>query len=447
MGKQRQRRAIGIIRVSEQGGRDDDSFMSPDDQRGKIEAYCQGEDWRLLDVLAEIDVSGAAPLARRKGLRSAVEAVEAGQADVIVVAYFDRLVRSIKVQTEVVERVEAAGGDVLTMDFGQLTNGNAAQRLTSNFMGAVAQYYRESGREKSMAGQELALKKGHLIGILIPGLRRDGAGQAELDPITAPVVAEAFRLRADGATVAVVRAHLAANGIDHGHPGVGKLLRNRQAVGEYRFGDFTASIPALIDRATFDRVQRMSVPAGRRAKSERLLARLGILRCGTCGSRMVLGTQTHNGRSYHFYRCGAVRADCAARPAIAAEIAERAVVAEVKRLLAGITETASAENSVREAAAALDHAQAILDAAYRGFDTTEPAALERLRELRDARDAARDLHEQLADRSSAMTIAVGVGDWDDLSRDARRKLIRAVIVQVTVAPGRGADRIKIEPRS
>ncbi len=42
----------------------------------------------------------------RDGLRTAVEAVEAGKADVIVAAYFDRLVRSLRVQDELVSRVE-----------------------------------------------------------------------------------------------------------------------------------------------------------------------------------------------------------------------------------------------------------------------------------------------------------------------------------------------------
>jgi hypothetical protein len=97
-----------------------------------------------------------------------------------------------------------------------------------------------------------------------------------------------------------------------------------------------------------------------------------------------------------------------------------------------------------EAAAALDHAQVVLRA-FTGLDS-EPTAIERLRELREARDAARDLHEQLAAHSSAMSIAVDVGDWDDLSHGERRKLIRAVIVKVTVAPGRGSHRIEIEPR-
>src|SRR5687767_1088692 len=97
------RRAVGVIRVSSVGGRSGDSFVSPEDQQQRIADACDRDGLTLVDVLREMDVSGGAPLERRPGLRRAVELVEAGEADVIVVAYFDRLVRSLAVQREVVE--------------------------------------------------------------------------------------------------------------------------------------------------------------------------------------------------------------------------------------------------------------------------------------------------------------------------------------------------------
>jgi DNA invertase Pin-like site-specific DNA recombinase len=74
--------------------------------------------------------------------------IEAGQADHIVVAYFDRLVRSLKVQLEVIERVERAGGEIFALDHGKLTNGTAATRLSTNMMGAVFQYFAEVTGER-----------------------------------------------------------------------------------------------------------------------------------------------------------------------------------------------------------------------------------------------------------------------------------------------------------
>jgi DNA invertase Pin-like site-specific DNA recombinase len=52
-------------------------------------------------VLEELDVSGGAAFERRPGLSRAVQLVEADEADVLVVADFDRLVRSLSVQKEV----------------------------------------------------------------------------------------------------------------------------------------------------------------------------------------------------------------------------------------------------------------------------------------------------------------------------------------------------------
>src|SRR6185295_9457992 len=98
-------RAVGIVRVSHVGGRSGESFVSPDDQAKRIKAACRRDGLRLVDVVREMDVSGGTPLERRPGLRRAVELVEAGKVDTIVVAYMDRLVRSVAVQLEVLERV------------------------------------------------------------------------------------------------------------------------------------------------------------------------------------------------------------------------------------------------------------------------------------------------------------------------------------------------------
>jgi DNA invertase Pin-like site-specific DNA recombinase len=91
---------------------------------------------------------------------AAIEMIEAGRADQLVVAYFDRLVRSLKVQLEVIERVERAGGEIFALDHGKLTNGTAAQRLSTNMLGSVFQYFAEITGEKVTAAQALAVARG-----------------------------------------------------------------------------------------------------------------------------------------------------------------------------------------------------------------------------------------------------------------------------------------------
>src|SRR5215207_3029091 len=101
-----ERKAVGVVRVSRTKG---EGIVSPTEQRERIAAACERDGLHLLDTYDELDVSGGAPLEKRPGLSRAVALVERGQADTIVVAYFDRLVRSLAVQTEIVSRVEAAG--------------------------------------------------------------------------------------------------------------------------------------------------------------------------------------------------------------------------------------------------------------------------------------------------------------------------------------------------
>jgi site-specific DNA recombinase len=398
-----------------------------------------------------MDVSGGTPLERRPGLRRAVELVEAQKVDAIVVAYLDRLVRSVAVQLELVERVERAGGTILTLDLGALTNGNATQRLSATMLGAVNAYQRELVAERTHEAKERAVARGVAPFPKIPFWLRRGHGERlEHHPELAPIAAEAIRLRAEGATVKQVRAFLAQHGIRLSFHGIQSFLTSRLLLGELHFGKFSnlEAFPHLIDVETFNRLQRMRLPRGRRPKSERLLARLGVLRCETCGARMVVGTTRQQGKTYSFYRCSPL-GDCPRRVTVGADLVEDAVEQEVRRLLAGMKGRASAATGAKEAARELDRRQAELDFVTRTLVgsglQTEVAAIERLTDLREARDEAALRVEELATFDTFLVLEAD-RDWCLLNLDERRALIRAVLESVSVAPGRGADRLTFKPR-
>lgn len=451
-----QQTAIGIIRVSQKAGREGDSFVSPIEQRERIETSSQSKGLNLVRAVEEIDVPGSTPLAKRDGLREAVEAIEAGEAGVLVVAYFDRLVRSLRIQGEVVSRVEAVGGQVLTVDVGAISERTAAQWLSGTMLGAVNEYAARAAAERSREAQAAAIERGAVpFPNLPPGLRRIDVpkghpdhGKVEPDPATRNIAGEAFRLRAEGATIAAIREYLREKGIERSFHGVGAMLEQRLYLGELHFGNYEPNLTAceaIIERDLFDRVQRMKVARGRRGKSDRLLARLGVLRCANCGGRMSVGTQTQNGRSYSFYRC-APTGDCQQRVTIGAEIAERVVTDAVRAALADVEGRASVEDNAREAETGLAAAQADLDAAIRAFAglEDEQAARDRLAELRALRDQAQERVDHLG-ASRAQVVVNADTDWNDLSLDARRALIRATVDQVLVrSGGKGAERLTVQ---
>src|SRR4051794_1610208 len=85
-------RAIGIVRVSQLGDRDRETFSSPKDQCDRMRELAAANCWDLtIPEPHEINVSGDALLEDRPQLSRAVVAVQTGAADVICAAHTERL--------------------------------------------------------------------------------------------------------------------------------------------------------------------------------------------------------------------------------------------------------------------------------------------------------------------------------------------------------------------
>ena len=439
------KRAIGIVRVSQTRGREGDSFHSPATQLARIEAKCKAEGLRLIEHHEELDVSGGRPLNKRPGLKLAVEAIEAGRADVIVVAYLDRLVRSVAVQAEVVQRVEAAGGRVLAVDSGYITDDDEGW-LSGAFLGLIAEHQRRTTRVKVREAQERAIARGVAPWKSVPAGYLKGPDKRYVpDPKLRPVIREAFERRARKESVNSIRAFLAQHGIHRTYAGVVELFTLTAYVGEVRFGKLvnpTAHEP-IVSRELFDRVQRVRVPRDHpKPPSDRLLARLDVLRCAHCGARMVVA---RGGNGNPLYRCPP-NGDCTHHPSITATTVEDYVADHVRELLADLTGTASSDNVVARAKAEFDRAQDAFDNAVHALAdfAGEASVVAKLRTLRDARDAARTAYEDAADADQATRVAITAGNWDDLTGQERRDLIQAVIDRVDVRRGgRGIDRLTL----
>lgn len=313
-------------------------------------------------------------------------------------------------------------------------------------MGAfMAEWQRRLIKEKSAKGQARAVARGATPFARVPlGYRRRDDATLEPDPNTVPLVRRAYEMRLEGASLMEIRRMLKAHGIERSHRGVQEMLASRIYLGEIHFGklvNLNAHTP-IIDPELFARVQRLVIPRGPKPKSNRLLSRLDVLRCGSCGARLVAMKLPKQG-DYPIYRCPST-SDCPHHVTISAEIAERTVSSAVRRALADEEGRASAEEGARAAEVEFERTQAALDAAIRAFSVLEdePAAIERLAELRSARDAARERLEQIGGRSASRVVS-GAWDWDLLTLEEQRALIRAVVERADVRPGRGANRVHV----
>jgi 5-methylcytosine-specific restriction endonuclease McrA len=85
--------------------------------------------------------------------------IEEGDVNVLVVAYFDRLVRGLSRQSEILERVERSGGSVLTVDLGEIKTDTASAWLTSTAHGMMAEYVRRMSGERAHEGKQQAIDR------------------------------------------------------------------------------------------------------------------------------------------------------------------------------------------------------------------------------------------------------------------------------------------------
>lgn len=450
--------AAGGIRISELAGRGRNGkrLRSDTDQRTKLEALCDDFKLTLDYVFEEFDTSGRLPLAKRPKLLAALQQVEHGELKAIVFPYRDRSDRSIAVMTEVVERVDRAGG-LLIAGGSVLTHRTAdgwARSVLESFSNEMPS---RLAQEKVRAAHVQAIGDGIPPYAPVPGYLKDlTTGRFVTDKPLVPVIREAFRMRDRSQSINTIRRFLAEHGIKRSYSGVESMLQSRAYLGLVVFGDLAyrgpgidpadsthepvRAHPAIIRASVWQRVQDRKATRGRPSQSDRLLARQGVLVCGTCGSRMT-ATRSHG---YAFYRCQHnASPDCKARATVAADRVEQLVVAKLKahRELSQLRGVASADLGEQLHQAARE-AKADLEAAVDAFQGVEGlgAAKRRIAALSGRWNAAEQEACRYGSREQARAATRRIDDWDRLTLDGRQAIIRAVIDRVVVDPvgGRAA---------
>jgi DNA invertase Pin-like site-specific DNA recombinase len=462
-------RAIGLIRVSEPGDRSGETFRSPRDQRAIIERICGEHDWEPTYWMEGLGLSGMLPLDKRSDLLASLGLIQAGRAQVLVSAYYDRMWRKTRVGEDVLDLLEAAGCRVFAGDLGEITRRTAASRFQLRVLGAANELVAESAAEKTMNAKRDAVARGVApFPTLIAGYRRGEGERIEPDPVTAPLVAQAFQLRADGATILQVRDFLRRSGVlvpamkrskdgKHAlipidHQRTRTLLTSRFVLGELRHGEFfnPTSHEPIVDLDLWNAAQRhRGSKRGRTAKSDLLLARLGVLRCAMCGKPMSAGGYFWKGKRTATYTCNQPDNACRQRVTINADLVDDAVSAQVRNELAKDAGSASAEHRLRAAAATLAEAEQRLANAVEAFTGLEDldSARARLAEFRDQRDQAEAALFALQRSAPLQERVVRAGnEWNELSRAEQRRLIQLLVPRVLVHPTsagwRGLDRIE-----
>jgi DNA invertase Pin-like site-specific DNA recombinase len=205
----RKRRAIGYVRVSTVEQTDGYGLAV---QEQRIRDYCRASGLRLLDVERDEGVSGANGLDARQGLATALAALEAGDADVLVVHRLDRLARSFVTQETIVERLCARGREVHSTSQEDVSSTDPERVLVRQILGAIGQYEGAVIRGRMAAGKAVkAARKGYVGGQPRYGTKAEGRALVA-DPEEAALVERVHALRAAGHSYREVAETLDAEG-------------------------------------------------------------------------------------------------------------------------------------------------------------------------------------------------------------------------------------------
>ena len=167
-----------------------------------------------------------------------------------------------------------------------------------------------------------------------------------LDPLTAPLVLEAFQQYDNGERMVEIVNFLNDKGVRNmqdgkmTHSSVNTMLKNRRYIGELSFRDIVVpdAIPAIVPKDLFDRVQKRMeknkrAPACGKADEEYLLTTK--LYCGKCGALMFGESGvSHTGKMYTYYKCAvAKKKKTCDKKAVRKQWLEDLVVAETMKLV------------------------------------------------------------------------------------------------------------------
>lgn len=329
----------GYVRVSRVLGRDGDSYISPSVQRDAIQRWADYKGVEIGEWHVDEDWSGGTH--KRPGLERAVTRALDGETGGIVSWKIDRFSRQTEGGLRDLRRLQTAGAR-LAFVVEDIDTETVYGRMIYTILLAVSEAFLESVKASWVTAKERAVARGAYISRTPFGYHRRDDGTLEPDPMSGPIVTEAFRLAAGDSLNAAMRY------LEQMVPSrrwttttVRRLLSGRSYLGDTRHaGRVQAGThEPLVSRQVWEAAQ--STPVGRRSAEGFPLS--GILQCGTCGSGMV---GSRGGKGQRTYRCAATLTTyhgerCKRGPVITATIVEEHLQGVVRGLLGSVRGTVS----------------------------------------------------------------------------------------------------------
>ena len=152
-------RVLAYVRVSSE--EQADSRAGLEAQRAAIERECKRRGWRIIEVIE--DAGYSAKDLKRPGVRVALEELERGRADALIVAKLDRLSRSMLDFTTVMAQAQKQGWALVALDCAVDTTTPAGEAM-AHVLATFAQFERRLIGQRTREALAIKRKQGVRLG-------------------------------------------------------------------------------------------------------------------------------------------------------------------------------------------------------------------------------------------------------------------------------------------
>ena len=454
-----------MIRVSDERGRGD-ALLSPEIQRTAIADHAARSGYTIVGWVEATDESGSrARSAWWPRLDAAIDRIESGDVDVVVVWKYSRAARNRRRWAVAIDRLEAAGGRLESAT--EPNERTPAGRFARGMLAELAAFEAENIGAVWKEVQASRVARGLPPGGKLPwGWRWSAEGPAEVDGDKGDVIVELYRRYLAGAGGRTLAAWLNASGHKPMHRDtwndqtVLQLLESPVHAGliTYRGEVHPGAHDGVVPVETWEAYRRERARRAAERTGQRTYLLSGIARCAACGEPMTgfsITKQTRSPRPWFSYRCtslGKGNHTGKGQWSLALPIVETAVMDWLRRIADDVD--GAAQRAERAAAASVD-ADLELQRLARDITTLDRQLVNLTEQLaadvvpvaaytaardqilaRRARIATQlDAVKDVAVRRPANPAASAqrlLDDWDDLDVEGQRAALRALVDHVDV---------------
>lgn len=212
--------ALGYARRSKESG---PRTVSLEDQRERIEEYCQAQGWTLAEVLTDDGVSGG----RRGRLERLADRVRTTGARAVVCYHLDRFAWDLAATLDYLRRFSRQGVELHVVGRGRVEADTATGFIVTAVEGLAAEHYRRVISEKTRDALARLRAQGRRVSRWAPyGFGLSPGGRLRPEPREQAVLGLIVTLRGAGLSLRAISEELVTRGIlaRNGWPFAPKVL-------------------------------------------------------------------------------------------------------------------------------------------------------------------------------------------------------------------------------